>query len=354
VRVLLLQLVVAPLLVGAATLTARRFGEHAGGMVSAFPAIVGPVLLVGAHDHGTVFAAREAVGTLLGLVALSGFIVAYAHTALRADWRASLAVAWIASAAIAALLPAVAAGPIAGLTAAATSLALAYRLLPGAGTSRPPSPPRRWELAVRMSLTAVLVVSLSAAARLLGPLAGGVLAALPLLASVLAVFTHRRHGAAALVALLRGMLAGMAGFVIFCVVVAVLVDRAGTLTAFAAATLGAVAAQAAVAMRSPHSAFGQPATPHGVHAGGVERGVHVQPLGSRRLEPALEAHGGQLIAQQQRDRGARPSVGPLRRIHETVDADLLGRGQLMPRPATGSVLATGTTRGTSYSLRFTA
>src|SRR6185295_3110480 len=42
---LVLELVVAPALVGAATLAARRWGQRTGGLVSAFPAIVGPVLL---------------------------------------------------------------------------------------------------------------------------------------------------------------------------------------------------------------------------------------------------------------------------------------------------------------------
>jgi hypothetical protein len=250
VLVLLLQLVIAPALVGAATLTARRFGGHAGGIVSAFPAIVGPVLLIGAHDHGTAFAAREASGTLLGLVTLSGFVLAYARMALRSGWRASLAVAWAASAAGAAVLSGVGTGPVAGLAAAAASLACAHRLLPdGAVLSQPPSAGWRGELASRIALTAVLVVSLSVAARLLGPFAGGVLAALPVLASVLAAFTHRHQGAPALHALLGGMLAGMGGFVAFCFVIAVLVDRAGVLTAFAVATLAAVVAQAAVALR---------------------------------------------------------------------------------------------------------
>ncbi len=66
-----LQLLVAPALVAAATLAARRWSPRVGGVVSAFPAIVGPVLLIGADAHGTAFAARAATGTLLGLVALA-------------------------------------------------------------------------------------------------------------------------------------------------------------------------------------------------------------------------------------------------------------------------------------------
>jgi hypothetical protein len=76
---------------------------------------------------------------------------------------------------------------------------------------------------------------------------GGVLAALPVLACILAVCTHGQHGDAAVVALLRGMLGGMVAFVAFCLLIAVLVERAGIPMAFCAATVVAVAVQAATA-----------------------------------------------------------------------------------------------------------
>jgi hypothetical protein len=95
-----------------------------------------------------------------------------------------------------------------------------------------------------MGVTALLVASLAMAAVVLGPLVGGVLSGLPILASALAVFTHRREGGQAVVALLRGMLVGMAGFVGFCAVVASLITSAGTGLAFAAGALAAIALQA--------------------------------------------------------------------------------------------------------------
>jgi hypothetical protein len=249
VLVALLELVVAPALVGASTLAARRWGEDIGGLVSAFPAIVGPVLLIAAHQHGSAFAARTASGTLLGLVALSGFALAYGRTALHAGWRVSLAAGWLTAAVIAVLLGRVEAGPLAGLVAATLSLLVARRALPrgAAVLAAMPARPPRWDLAVRMALTAVLVVSLTAAASRLGPVVGGVLAALPALASILAVFTHEQHGAQALVLLLRGMLSGMAGFVVFCALVAVLVGRTGVGPSFTVAALAAVCVQAATA-----------------------------------------------------------------------------------------------------------
>src|SRR4051794_26877768 len=120
----LLELVVAPGLVGAATLAARRWNDRVGGVVSAFPAIVGPVLLIAALEHGTAFAGRAASGTLLGLVALSGFAVAYGRVARRAGWRLSLAIGWAAAGALGLAAGALAPGALVGLGAAAVSLAV--------------------------------------------------------------------------------------------------------------------------------------------------------------------------------------------------------------------------------------
>src|SRR3954471_284124 len=127
---LALQVALAPALVAAATLAARRWSDRAGGLVSAFPAIVGPVLLIDAHAHGAAFAARAASGTLLGLVALSRFALAYGRTAARAGWRRSLAAGWAAAGVLGLAVGTLDARPLTGLIAAGVSLALAHRLLP--------------------------------------------------------------------------------------------------------------------------------------------------------------------------------------------------------------------------------
>jgi hypothetical protein len=248
-----LQVLLAPLLVAAATLAGRAWGERSSGVVSAFPAIVGPVLLVEAQTHGAAFAARAANATLLGLAALSGFAAVYAQVARRAGWAASLAAGWAAAAVIAAIVAGSGAGPVAGLPVAVLSLTLAYRTLPRNAAATTFG--LELDLPLRMALTALLVLSLIVAADRLGPRVGGVLAALPALASVLAVFTHRRRGAAATSELLRGMLGGMAGFVIFCVLVAMLLDRTGVAGTFALAALVTVAVQLLLQSRESEALF---------------------------------------------------------------------------------------------------
>ena len=249
----LIALMMAPALAGAATVAARRWGERAGGVVSACPAIVGPVLLIVALDHGRDFAGRAANGTLLGLVSLAAFALAYGRVARGRGWQVSLVSGW-ACAALAGLVVGLSAG---GLGSPADLLvagaALACRLLPPAAASSVTTPlPYPLAVPLRMASAALLVAVLSAAAGAVGALIGGMLAALPVLACVLAVFTHREAGAPAVIGLLRGMLTGMASFVLFCQVIAVAIVPYGIVPAFAAATVIAVAAQA-LAVYSVHS-----------------------------------------------------------------------------------------------------
>lgn len=246
----IIGLMVAPLLAATSTLVSRRFGPRVGGVVSAFPAIVGPVLLITALDRGAAFAAQAANGTLLGLPALGVFAVAYAHAARHTGWTGSLVAGWVAAAltALAVGLCARGASSPAGLLVATTALLAAHRCLPPRGASAESgsaaTSPRPGGIPLRMGATALLVISLSASAGALGPVAGGMLAALPILASVLALFTHRESDGAAAAELLRGTLAGMAGFVAFCQLSAMALGTSGTVAAFAAATAVALVVQA--------------------------------------------------------------------------------------------------------------
>jgi hypothetical protein len=243
-----LEILIAPALVALATIVGRRWGARAGGLISAFPAVVGPVLLIIARQRGDLAAEHAASATLLGLVALSGFALTYARSAAGTRWPASLAAGWVCAAAAAVIAgwSLGSAGLPAALTAAVVSIAVARSALPrrtdhpylGSSTN-----PRR-DVAVRMALTAALIGLLTVASQLFGPVVGGMLAALPVLASVLAVFTHREHGSEATIGLLGGMLTGMAGFVAFCAAIALLVVPAGTTVAFAVATVCAIVAQA--------------------------------------------------------------------------------------------------------------
>jgi hypothetical protein len=239
--------VLAASLAGISTAVARAWGQEIGGIVSAFPLIVGPVLFLAAQRHDPAVAARTAVATLLGLVALSGFALAYGRAAARCGWPASVALGWLAAACIGLLAARVETGLLGALAAATLSIALARAALPRGGKPGRAGTLPRWELPARMALTALLIVGLAGAGERFGPTVAGILAALPTLASVLAVFTHAREGLAALLSLLRGMLGGLAAFVIFCAAIALLIEPAGVGAAFLLATAAAVLTQVGAA-----------------------------------------------------------------------------------------------------------
>ncbi len=242
---LVLVAVLAAALVGLSTLAERRWGHEVAGLVGAFPLIVGPVLLLTAARQDPAAAARTAVATLLGLVTLSGFALAYGRSAVRWPWPISMALGWAAAAALGVLAGQVDAGLLEALTAAILSITLARAALPRRRNVEFVAVLPRWELPARMALALVLIVGLTMASERFGPAVAGLLAALPTLASVLAVFTHARFGGDALVSMLRGMLGGLAAFVIFCALIAQLIEPAGVAVAFLLATVAAMLAQVA-------------------------------------------------------------------------------------------------------------
>jgi hypothetical protein len=264
---LLIKVILAPALMVAATLAARRGGARLGGLVASFPAIVGPVVLVTAVEHGTRTAADTAAATLLGLVGWSGFAVAYAQVARRRGWITSLGAGWLAAAAMGA-----AAGVLAGGAAAVIDGQVGFASLLVAGTvlSRQAEgsvapvaqvaraaqragvgQPARTSttLLVRAALTAVAVTALASAVSVFGATVGGILAALPILASLLTVFTHRQGGSGDAVEILRGMVVGMIAFAAFCEVAALTLVRYGTAVGLALATGAACLLQTVFVLR---------------------------------------------------------------------------------------------------------
>ena len=247
---LLIKLMLAPGLMAAATIADRRWGPRRGGLISAFPALVGPLLLVTAIAHGPHAAARAASGTLLGLAGLAAFIAVYGRSAAHVGWAVSLAVGWVAAVCLtttSALWGG--AGWLVNAFIAGGTLLVASRVLGPPRRIAAPSPRGRGRriLLVRAGLTGLLVTGLAAAVGAFGPTVGGLLAALPILASLLAVFTHRESGGRAATELLRGTIVGMTGFVAFCVIVAATSVPLGGPVAFSAATAAALLAQVALA-----------------------------------------------------------------------------------------------------------
>jgi uncharacterized membrane protein (GlpM family) len=245
VGLLAVKLTLAPTFVVCASLAARRFGPRVGGLIAGLPVVAGPILLVYALEHGRHFAAGAAAGTLLGLVSLTAFLVVYSRVAAHAAWTVSLLCGWATFALGTAIFSAVSVPVGVALAIAAAGVLVGLAALPHPSAAKVVhGPPPRWDLPLRAACAAALVLTLAAVAGWLGPQLSGLLAPFPIIATVLAAFTHAQRGVDDVRRMSRGMVTGFCAFALFCLTVSLALRTFDIATAFALATLVALATQA--------------------------------------------------------------------------------------------------------------
>ena len=228
--VLLLKLLLVPLLIYLVTLAGRRWWPLVAGWLSAFPIVAGPILLTLALEQGAPFAANAAEGTLLAVVAILVFSLAYAWACVRYGVAGSMLLALLAYGLAVAALQALRLPLGAAFVLVWCALLLAARLFP----SLPPDAGdrRRNDLGWRMLAAALLVLLVTTGASQLGARLSGFFAMFPVMSTVLVGFAHAGAGRGSAVALLRGMVTGYFGFSVFCVTLAMQLPQAGLGGAF--------------------------------------------------------------------------------------------------------------------------
>jgi hypothetical protein len=243
---LLTKLLLAPLCVIAISMAGRRWGVAAAGLLGGLPAVAGPILLVVTLIHGSAFGATAAAGTLLGLAALTTFVVVYGRLAtLSAGPAPSVLIGWTSFLLCVGFLTLFDPPPGASLLVVGAGFAVAMRLLP----PPPAHPPLSnvlpwWDLPARGLAALALVVALTTVSGALGPQLSGLLAPFPIITSVLAVFTHAHGGVEQVRVLLRNFLVGFYGYATFCFVLAIGLPSLGVGLAFGLALVSALAVQA--------------------------------------------------------------------------------------------------------------
>jgi hypothetical protein len=247
VAVVLTKLLLAPLCVVAVSLAGRKWGVAVAGILGGLPVVAGPILVVLTLVHGRAFGAEAAAGTLLGLAALTLFVVVYGRASERIGPMLSLFAGWAAFLLGVAFLQLLDVPPGVSLILVAAGFAAGLALLP-APTATPAvvTAPPWWDLPARALAALALVVALTAASGALGPSLSGLLAPFPVITSVLAVFTHAHGGPGQVRVLLRSFLVGFYGFATFCFVLASCLDSLGGPAAFSTALVAALAAQATI------------------------------------------------------------------------------------------------------------
>jgi hypothetical protein len=213
-KFLALKLFLVPLLIWLVTLAGRRWGPAVAGWLSAFPIVAGPILFALTLEQGAAFAAHAAEGTLLAVVAILVFSLAYARASARFGVAGSMALALLAWAASVAALQALRLPLGVCFIVVWCALLLTGRLFPPAQPAAAGA--RRNDLPWRMLAAAALVLAVTAGAAHLGARLSGFFAMFPVMSTVLVGFAHAGSGRDSAVSLLRGMVAGYFGFSVFC------------------------------------------------------------------------------------------------------------------------------------------
>jgi hypothetical protein len=251
---LAVKLVVTPLLAGGASLAGRRWGDQLGGWLVALPLTSGPVAFLLATDHGVDFAATAAVAMLAATISQVAFALAYRGLARRGRLPAlvgGLLGFTVSTLALSSLQwPALATFGLV-VTALASASLLIRRTTPR--EARSSGKPPRWDLPARMLVATGVVLTITAAAPVIGPQLAGLLSPLPVFGIVLAVFSHHAQGPAAAVGVLDGLVVGLLAPAVFFLAVAVGLPALG-LVAFAVATVAALIAQASTMFALPRAA----------------------------------------------------------------------------------------------------
>jgi hypothetical protein len=244
VSIIVLKLVATPLLILAASLTGRRWGETVSGWFVGLPLTSAPVCFFLAVEQGPAFAANAAVGCLAGVIAEAAFCLAYGFSARHRFWLCSLLAGSAAFALAGIILAAAGLSFPVFVPLVAAVLGSTLALLPRYRAAMPArrSPPA-WDIPARMAVATVLVFTLTALGPVLGPRPSGILATFPVFAAVLTCFAHRASGAAAATGVLRGLMIGAFGFTGFFAVLAPLLHHLGLAASFSTATLVALSIQ---------------------------------------------------------------------------------------------------------------
>ena len=241
--ILVLKLVLAPVIIGSASLAGRKWGPAVSGWIVGMPLTSGPVIFFVALGHDTTFAANAALGVISGGLSLVAYALTYAWLATRFRWYVALFGSFAIFALSTTLLKTLTFPLVPIFLVVVAVIAFGLRLMP----HKPPEPGETklgtWDIPSRILIGTSFILLITGGASLLGPRLTGLLTTIPLYVTILAIFAHRHQGPAAAAHVLRGLLYGMFAFAGFFITLGLLIQRAGIGWSFACAILVALAVQ---------------------------------------------------------------------------------------------------------------
>src|SRR5258706_6571182 len=194
-NILLLKLILAPIIIGSASLAGRKWGPAVSGWIVGLPLTSGPVAFILALSHDTMFAFGAIRGTLSGGFSLIAFCLTYAWLARKFNWVITALGSLLVFAGMTVILQnndlpflplffAIIFVFLIGLTFIPQHVELEFS----------ESTPSQWDIPARILVGTSFILLMTSIAPYIGPRLTGLLTTIPLYAGILTIFAHRHHG----------------------------------------------------------------------------------------------------------------------------------------------------------------
>jgi len=256
-NILILKLVLAPVIIGSASLAGRKWGPAVSGWIVGLPLTSGPVAFILTLSHDTTFAFGAIRGTLSGGFSLIAFCLTYAWLARRFNWMITALGSISVFAGMTTLLQNIDLPFLPLFFAIVLVIFIGLWLMPKQTELEvSQSTPGKWDIPARILIGTSFILLMTGIAPYIGPRLTGLLTTIPLYAGILTIFAHRHHGHAGANSVLRGLILGLFSFAGFYLVLGLLIQNTSLLISFGAATLSAAVVQGAtllVLQKTQHS-----------------------------------------------------------------------------------------------------
>lgn len=243
-NILVLKLILAPVIIGSASLAGRRWGPAVSGWIIGMPLTSGPVIFFVAISHDVTFAVNASLGTLSGGFSLVAFCLVYAWMAMSFNWVISIAGSLLAYGTITAWMQGMTFPFVPLFLSVFAAILLGMRSMPKEmDIEWVESKPGAWDIPSRILIGTSFILLLTGIAPFIGPRLTGLLSTIPLYTAILTIYAHRLQGGMGAGHVLRGLLHGLFAFLGFFIALCSLLPHAGIAVSFTSAIIVALLVQ---------------------------------------------------------------------------------------------------------------
>jgi hypothetical protein len=243
-NILALKLILAPVIIGSASLAGRKWGPAVSGWIVGMPLTSGPVIFFVALSHEKAFAANAALGVLSGGLSLVAYALTYSWLAVKFRWQIAIAGSLLVFSISTALLQNFTFPLLPVFLLLCAALILGLRFMPKDVVEKEgETKAGRWDIPARIFIGTSFILLLTGIAPYIGSRLTGLLTTIPLYVTILAIFAHRNQGPAAAAHVLRGLLYGMFAFTGFFITLSLLIERVSLAASFGSAIFVTLAVQ---------------------------------------------------------------------------------------------------------------